>query len=85
MLASVIRVKNPFLVKENLKNKVDFITWSQNYYHYFGLCLTLLIVTISTYVMDKNMRRDKSEDNKCYGKSYRHGDPITGLIPVHLI
>jgi hypothetical protein len=85
MLASVIKVKNTILVEDNINDKVDFITWSRNQYHYFGLCLTLLIVTITTYVMDNNLRTKKSADNKCYGKPYRYVDPIQGLIPVHLI
>ena len=55
MLASVIKVKNTILVEDNINDKVDFITWSRNQYHYFGLCLTLLIVTITTYVMDNNL------------------------------
>jgi hypothetical protein len=54
LLAAYYSAKDNFLMNREKNNEVDFITQSKKQYHYFGLGLTLMGVTIITYSLDKD-------------------------------
>ena len=65
-----------FVISEE-KGKIDFITWSEGIYKYFGLLMTMLLVTIVVFALEQHI--DCSLD----GSGSDFSDPIKTLIAIH--
>jgi hypothetical protein len=74
LFAAVFHVKTDKFVFFEERTKTDFITWSQELYRYFGICNTLLLVSIITYAI--------YDGQACKGDNLNN--PGSALIPTHL-
>jgi hypothetical protein len=74
LFAAVFHVKTDKFVFTEERVNTDFITWSQELYRYFGICMTLLLVSIINYAI--------YDQQAC--KLDNLNNPGSALIPTHL-
>lgn len=74
LFAAVFQVKTDKFVFQKERCYTDFITWSQELYRYFGMTMTLLMVSIITYaIYDQEACKHDNLNN-----------PGSALIPTHI-
>jgi len=74
LFAAIFTVKtDKFVILEERIN-TDFITWSDELYRYFGICMTLLLVSIINYAI--------YDEEACIYDNLNN--PGQALIPIHL-
>jgi hypothetical protein len=75
LFAAVFSFKNSILLDEAKRKSTDFITWSLGVYRYFGMFLSLFIVSTLLYTLE--------EAYECF-KHDNLIDPMQSLIATHL-
>lgn len=75
LFSSLFKFKSEVFVDKNSKDTTDFITYSSDLYKYFGLCTTMLVVSIVIYDFEK--------DYNCPDFNMRN--PLIVLITIHCL
>jgi len=75
VLSSLIKIEARVFAIEEDRDTTDYITWSQGLYKYFGLCMTMLVVTAVMFGLEDQIT--------CQGESFI--EPMRALLSVHAL